>query len=134
RQIPNVEGDMPYFLPPGEVVFHAIEGNSTFAFRVREDGTEKRKLSSDQVTQVAGVSPDSSLVIADSEANGRHKLKGFPASGDPPVPILDGLGSLRWTPDQRFLYFSVGWGMNSAKAYGRTYVIPLAAGQMLPPI
>jgi serine/threonine protein kinase/Tol biopolymer transport system component len=134
RQIPNVEGDMPYFLPPGEVVFHAIEGNSTFAFRVREDGTERRKLTSGQVTQVVGVSSDSRLVIGDSETNGRYKLKAFPASGDPPVPILDGLGFLRWTPDQRFLYFSVGSGMNSARAYGHTYVIPLPADQMFPPI
>jgi hypothetical protein len=125
---------MPYFLPPGEVVFHAIEGNSTFAFRVREDGTEKRKLTPGQVTQVVGVSPDSRLVIGDSEVNGRNTLKAFLASGDPPVPILDGLGCLRWTPDQRFLYFSVGFGMNSARAYGRTYVIPLASGQMFPPI
>jgi Tol biopolymer transport system component len=57
QEIPNVEGDMPYFGPPGELIFHSIEGNSTFAFRVREDGTRKQKLTPTEITQVLGVSP-----------------------------------------------------------------------------
>lgn len=41
QQIPDVEGDMPYFGPSGEVIFDSIEGSSTFAFRVHQDGTGK---------------------------------------------------------------------------------------------
>jgi eukaryotic-like serine/threonine-protein kinase len=134
RLIPNVEGDMPYFLPPDQVVFHAIEGGSTFAFRVREDGTEKRKVTSSQIWQVVGVSPDSKFVFGDGQANSRRVTKAFPLSGDTPMPIGDSQCSLRWSPDRRFLYFSVGFGMQSARAYGRTYAIPLIPGKLLPPM
>src|SRR5207249_6161387 len=40
RQIPNVEGDGPLFLPNGEVVFRGKDGDYGFAHRVRTDGTE----------------------------------------------------------------------------------------------
>ena len=67
---------MPYFLPPDEVVFHAIEGGSTFAFRVREDGTEKRKVTSSQIWQVVGVSPDSKFVFGDGPKNPHDGMPG----------------------------------------------------------
>jgi serine/threonine protein kinase len=55
-QITDAEGNMPHFGSHGEVVFHSIEGKSTFAFRIREDGTEKRKLTiSEMISQVLGV-------------------------------------------------------------------------------
>ena len=132
RQIPNVEGDMPYFIPPNEVVFHAMEGNSTFAFRIREDGTEKRKLTSSEISQVLGVTPDGAYVIGDSETNGRHEVKAFPVSGDAAIPISGALSFVHWGPDRRFFYLSLIAGMNSARATGRTYAIPLAPGKVFP--
>jgi Tol biopolymer transport system component len=42
RRIPNVEGDMPHFLRPGEVVFHAIENGATLAFRSAMTAPENR--------------------------------------------------------------------------------------------
>src|SRR6516162_6002512 len=59
RQISNIDGDMPYFGPPGELIFHASEGNAAFAFRISEDGAGRQKLTSQQVVQVHGLSPDS---------------------------------------------------------------------------
>src|SRR6185369_14812628 len=49
RQIPNVEGGSPRFLPDGKILFRRIEGSPTiagttgFVYRVRPDGTELQK-------------------------------------------------------------------------------------------
>jgi Tol biopolymer transport system component len=135
QKVGEVEGDMPLFGPPGELVFHSIEGNSTFAFRVREDGTELRKISPLEITQVEGVSPDGQLVIASSRTNrGKTGTWASPISGAAPIPILNAVCFLRWQKDGRYLYLSVGTGMNSALATGHTYVIPLPLGKLLPNI
>ena len=135
QEIPNVEGDMPYFGPPGELVFHSIEGNSTFAFRVHEDGPGRQKLTPAEITQLEGVSPDGQLVIGWSGIIDQKTVAGtkaFPTAGGPPKPILDGICFLKWQPDGKFLYLSVASGMNTAFASGHTYVIPLAPGRLLP--
>ena len=72
RQVPNIQGDMPVFGPPGELVFHAIEGGSSFAFRVHEDGTEKQKLVSQQIYQILSISPDAQWLVT----------SGLPTGGD----------------------------------------------------
>ena len=137
QQVPNVEGDMPYFGLPGELVFHANEGNSTSAYTVREDGSEKQKLGAGEVTQVVGVSPDGQFVIVSSRANARKTGQGTNAlsiSGGPSVPISNELASLAWEPNGRVLYLSVSTSMNTARAVGHTYLIPLAPGKLLPAI
>ncbi len=134
QQVPNIEGDMPFFGPPGELLVHSIEGSSTFAFRIREDGTGKQKLTDTEISQIQGVSPDGQFVIAWGRVTGQHNVttKAFPISGGPPIPILDGICYVRWQWDQKFLYLSVSTGMNTALASGHTYVIPLAPGKLLP--
>src|SRR3984893_9174378 len=132
RQIPNAEGDMPHFLRPGEVVFHAIEKGSTLAFRIREDGAEKQELTSSEINEVYGVSPDGKFVIAGTPKNGRARTKAFPSSGGAPISISDGICFLRWQADRKFLYLSVATGMQSAAAFGRTYVIPLSPNKLFP--
>ena len=136
HQIPDVEGDMPHFGSPGELVFHSIEGKSTCAFRIREDGTGMQKLTSCGISQVHGVSPDGQFVIAMSRAVGQSNIvtKAFPISGASPTPILAGICLLRWPLDRRFLYLSVSTGMNTASASGHTYIVPLAPGKLLPNI
>jgi hypothetical protein len=136
RQIPNAEGDMAFFGSPGELVFHSIEGKSTFAFRIREDGTGMQKLTPTEVSQIHGVSPDGKFVIAWGRVNGQNSIvtKAFSISGAPATPILNGICFLKWQPDKRFLYLSVANGMNTALGSGHTYVIPLSPGKLLPNI
>jgi serine/threonine protein kinase len=130
RQIPNAEGDMPFFLGSGEVVFHGFEKGNTLAFRIREDGTEKQELTSSQINQVHGASPDGKFVIAWN----RIGTKAFPTSGGAPIPILDAICFLRWQGDGKFLYLSVATGMQTALAFGRTYVIPVSPEKLFAPL
>jgi eukaryotic-like serine/threonine-protein kinase len=137
RQIPNAVGNMAFFLRPGQVVFHSVENGSTLAFRMREDGTEKQKLASEDVNEIRGVSPDGKFVIMGKRANGtnvRTRTEAFSSSGGAPIPILDAICFLRWQRDRRFLYLSVVTGMQSGAAFGRTYVIPVSPDKLFPPI
>jgi hypothetical protein len=132
KQIPNVEGDMPFFLGSGEIVFHGIENGATRAFRIHQDGTEKQLLSADEINEVRGVSPDGRFVIGgQGSAKG---TKAFPKLGGTPISIFDDICFLHWQADRRFLYLSVLTGMQSAGAFGRTYIIPVSPDKLFPPI
>jgi eukaryotic-like serine/threonine-protein kinase len=137
RQIANAEGDMPDFGRPGELIFRVVNGGSTFAFRIREDGTGMQKLISQQISEVHSVSPDRQWVIAWSAVAGEESnsaTQAFPIGGGLPIRILGEMCFLRWQPDQKFVYLSVFRGMNLAGAAGRTYVLPLPPGKVLPNI
>jgi len=137
RQVPNVEGDMPVFGLPGELVVHSVEGGGSFAFRVREDGTGKQKLASQQINQILSISPDAQwLVISGSPISGENTMSTLllPMNGGPSIEIVNAFGKAQWQPDGRFFYVSVMTGMNSAGAYGKTYVLPLPHGKMDPDI
>jgi hypothetical protein len=141
RQVPNVEGDMAHFGRPGELIFHAVQGTSTFAFRIREDGTGRQQATPRQVNQVFGVSPDGQWVVAWGPLDGGLDAtrafpitQAYPVGGGPPMRIFGGICYLRWQPDGKILYFSVSTAMQSAGATGRTYALPLPPGKMFPAI
>ena len=57
----------------------------------------------------------------------------LPTGGGPAVPVLrDAVARLRWSPDGRRALLQVQSGEASAFGSGRTYLLPLAAGSMLP--
>jgi hypothetical protein len=58
----------------------------------------------------------------------------FPIGGGPPILIFGDNCILRWQPGGKLLYLSIFTGMQSAGATGRTYILPLPPGKMLPNI
>jgi serine/threonine protein kinase len=139
HQIPNVVGGSPRFGPGGEIFFRSraqgssqevgMEGSPGFVYRVRVDGTGMRKALEQPILQLFGVSPDGLWIAAWAPlpGNGPPFAQAFPLDGNPPVTI-------GWCP--------FGWSRPGApRAVGliplfanRTYVVPLAPGQILPPI
>jgi serine/threonine protein kinase/Tol biopolymer transport system component len=137
RQVPKVEGDMPVFGLPGELVVHSVEGGGSFAFRVHEDGTGKQKLASQQIYQIFSISPDAQWLVTSALPTGGETTWStliLPMNGGPSVEILDAICKAEWQPDSRFFYLSVLTGFNSAGASGKTYVLPVPHGKMLPDI
>jgi eukaryotic-like serine/threonine-protein kinase len=61
--------DTPFFLPDGEVVFRAIEGGSNYLYRVKADGTGRRKITPERILDIVAVSPDGRWVAAASPAS-----------------------------------------------------------------
>ena len=137
RQVPNIEGDMPLFGLPGELVVHSVAGGGSFAFRVHEDGTALQKLAPQQISQLISTSPDAQWVVANglkSQGEATFSSLLLPMMGGSAIKILDAFCGARWQPDGRYFYLSVLTGMQSAGAYGKTYVLPVQRGRMLPDI
>ena len=135
RQVPNVEGGQPHFLPDGEILFRRNEGASTadgrlgFIYRVRPDGSGLRKAVEQPVNQFnfsSAVSPDGRWVFGWGPLAGRGPAAGQAYSLDGKTPIsLGGLGQVAW---------AAGGALLSITGSPRTFFVPLAPGQMLPPV
>jgi hypothetical protein len=130
RQIPGVEGHQPMFGPPGEVFFRANEGNRRFLYRVREDGTDLRKAIA-HPGEILGVSPDGRWLGAWADAEGAAV---YPLDGGAPVRVWGSSVRLRWSSDSRFLCMSIASTAGTLNSVGRTYLIPLEPGRLLPEI
>ncbi|PYS36664.1 MAG: hypothetical protein DMG14_23995 [Acidobacteria bacterium] len=129
QQIPNVEGDQPMFGPPGEIFFHAVEGNSAFAYRVGQDGTGLRKAIEPPVFQMKGASPDGRYLVVYSPSGETVPTLAFPVDGGAPIRIISpGHAFLKWSPEARSLLITPGLLASATKSY----VIPLLPGQVLP--
>jgi serine/threonine protein kinase len=50
--------DSPRFLPDGDIVFRALENGVNFLYRMKPDGSDRRKISPDRILDLAGISPD----------------------------------------------------------------------------
>jgi hypothetical protein len=96
-------------------------------------------LASQQIGELRDVSPDRQWVIAwaaipGDKSNSGMQTHAFPIGGGPPILIFGDICVLRWEPDGKLLYLSIFTGMQSAGAAGRTYILPLPPGKMLPNI
>ncbi|MGI8424478.1 MAG: TolB family protein [Chloroflexota bacterium] len=130
RQVPGVEGYQSVFGPPGEILFGANDGNRRFLYRVREDGRELRK-AIEHPGDLLGVSPDGGSVVAWADGQGATV---YPMDGRPPVRLWGRDARLRWSSDGRFLFMSLSSAGGTFYSAGRTYVIPLERGRLLPEI
>jgi hypothetical protein len=128
-QVPNADGDMPFFGPPGELIFHV----GRTAFRIREDGSDRRRAIEAPVEELHGVSPDSAWLIGMSEQGDRAMTQAYPLAGGDPIGIGP-FWPIRWQPDGKFFYVSVNTGLGTAGAFGRTYGLPVPRGHVFPHI
>jgi Tol biopolymer transport system component len=123
RQIPNVQGRTPRFGPSGEIFFLS----AGFTYSVRPDGTGLRKALSQQTLLLFLVSPDGRWITGWGPASGSAMRRAFPL-GDG-APVVTGPCELHWSPDGNLLSISGG-----RMPRGRSYIVPLPPGQMLPKI
>jgi len=66
--------DSPHFLPDGDIVFRALENGVNFLYRMKPDGSDRRKITPDRILDLSGTSP-----------NGRWIDVTRPSSGESPV-------------------------------------------------
>jgi hypothetical protein len=92
---------------------------------------------SQQISELHSVSPDAQWLIANGALTaGESDISAMvlPMTGSSSIKILNGFCTAQWQPDSRFFYLSVPSGFQSAGAYGKTYVLPVPRGKMLPDI
>jgi serine/threonine protein kinase/Tol biopolymer transport system component len=135
RQIPNVEGGQPHFLRDGDVLFRHNEGavnadgSLGFVYRVRPDGSGLRKAVEQPINQFnfsSPVSPDDRWIFGWGPLGGDGPAAGqaYSLEGQAPIP-LGGLGQMAW---------AAGGALVSITGSPRAFFVPLAPGQMLPPV
>ena len=101
--------DSPFFLPNGDLIFRAIEGGSSYIYRMKPDGTGRRKITSDRILDIASVSPDGRWVTAgspNSDEENTASMKAFPVDGGASVPLCVGYCVVYWDTSGRYAYFS----------------------------
>jgi hypothetical protein len=130
RQIPNVEGRKPLFGSGGEIFFRHIEGASGFLYRVHPDGTGLRKALEQPVLSPSRIPPDGRWIEAWSPLPGNKPsaVQMFPLDGGSPV-VIGSNTLLQWSSSGDSLWIAGG-----AVADGKTYIVPLPPGKILPPI
>jgi eukaryotic-like serine/threonine-protein kinase len=123
-----------WFGAPGEVVFEADEKGTLFVYRVKDDGSDMRKMIPTSNLFAFGVSPGGRWIAA-QDARAWGTLSAFPAGGGAPTLICGNCSppqgtdpkppDIAWSSDGRFMYL---------KFADSTYAIPLQPGQPMPPI
>jgi len=137
HEIPGVEGDMPLFGHNGEIFFRTFDGDTTFAYRVREDGTGLQKVSDRPLAGLSGISPDGQWLVAKLPGSGGSRLAALPNDSSSAIRWIGagGLGhndtGVRWSADGRAIFIRV---MSTEETWtpGRAYVLRLEDGSIWP--
>lgn len=139
HQIPNVEGDHLFFGVNGEIFFRGLDGNSSFAYRVREDGSGLQKVVDQPVAGLAGLTPDGQWLVAKVPGPSGSRTLAVPIRQRSAVRVVTAEGlsfadtEVRWSADARSVYLRIPVNEESWAA-ARTYGLPLAPGSMWPNI
>lgn len=97
---------------------------------MREDGRELRKAIG-QPADLIGASLDGRSLMAWADGQGATV---YPLDGGVPVRVWGRDARLRWSSDGRTLFMSLSSTASTLYSAGRTYVIPLEPGRLLPEI
>jgi serine/threonine protein kinase len=134
RQVPNVEGGHPHFLPGGEILFRHNEGGPTaagsgFIYRVHPDGAGLQKVIPQSVNLFnypSPISPDGRWVFAFGAplGNGPSGAQVYSLDGKPPI-FIGGNGRAAW---------GAGGALLSIEGESQAFFFPLTATQILPNI
>jgi serine/threonine protein kinase len=122
--------DSPRFLPDGDLLFRVVENGSNFIYRMKADGSDRHKLTSERILDLHSVSADGRWVIASAPNAGEEApaaTKAFNIDGkEAPHTICLSYCGLHWDQDGKFVY------MTFLAASNNTYLFPVAQGSGLP--
>jgi serine/threonine protein kinase len=106
---PTAIDDSPFFLPDGDLVFRAIEGDSNFLYRMKADGTNRRKISPHPVLDAHSISPDGRWIVASSPRPDQEhsaELTAFAMDGSISATLCLSYCLLTWDASGKFAYVS----------------------------
>src|ERR1700693_238539 len=64
--------DSPFFLPDGDLVFRAVENGSNFLYRMKPDGSGRRKITPERILDVHSMAPDGRWILASAPNPGEE--------------------------------------------------------------
>jgi hypothetical protein len=127
----SASGDSsPHFGPDGQIVFRSFDGTNHYLEQINRDGSARSKVVPYPIGNLFFMSPDRHWITTiTTMPDGIGGTYAVPVAGGTPQRIC-GCISVRWAPDGKFLYLSVQ--RLSLSHPGKTRVIPLPSGEMLP--
>jgi len=123
--------DSPSFLPDGDLVFRASEDGSNFLYRMKSDGSARRKITSERILDVLTVSPDGRWIVAATpNPNQEHTVatKAIAVDGSAAVALCLDYCFFHWDTAGKFVYSYI------APLHESSYVLPVAHDSGLPKI
>jgi hypothetical protein len=92
-------------LPNGDLVFRAIEGGSNFLYRMKTDGTGRRKITPEHIVDIKSVSPDGRWVVSGglgSDQEHTPGIRAFALDGSAEVTLCVVNCELHWDMSGKF--------------------------------
>ena len=131
RQIASpVDEDQPFFAPDGELFFRAAETGTNFLYRMKEDGSGRKKASLGPIYGYMSIAPDKKWAVVRTTSHGAdfpYVTEARPLDGGDPVRLCEVTCAAKWSPSGKSFIFVLR-GMGDAQSY----LVPLAPGQSLP--
>jgi eukaryotic-like serine/threonine-protein kinase len=122
---------LPQYSHSGRIYCVLSEGGHDYLYRMKDDGTQEEKLTSEPIAYAFGISPDERFVVVsrtlEREEN-RGEAEAVPVAGGPWVPLCSSWCDVNWSRDGKVMYFY--WG--SLIGNVRTYAVPIPHGSDLP--
>ncbi|HXO00202.1 MAG TPA: protein kinase [Candidatus Acidoferrales bacterium] len=103
--------DFPIFLPDGDLVFRSVENGTNFLYRMKADGTGRRKVVPGRIYDVYGGSPDGRWIVASSPGPDQEhtaQISAIAADGSKTVPLCQGYCLASWDLAGKFMYVYFG--------------------------
>jgi serine/threonine protein kinase len=123
--------DSPFFLPDGDLVFRAAEGGSNFLYRMKSDGSARRKITSERVMDVLTVSPDGHWIVAAIPNPDREHMvatKAFAVDGSTAVTLCLDYCFFHWDTAGKFVYSYI------SQLHESSYALPVLRDTGLPKV
>ena len=133
RRVSPHHGDIPRFGAGGDIIFRVTEGEDGVLHKVPAQGGALQRIGRVAGSVIGMVSPDGRWLSASVRDTG---FVLFSTTGEPSRPLTSMAESIRirWSPDGRRAAMSLQYGAASAFGFGRTYILPVPPGQVLPAI
>ena len=130
---PAVGSSAPLYSRSGRIYFERLEAGQSYLYRMKEDGTQEEKLSSEPILGVDAISPDERFATVHRSPIGKEnwwEAQAVPIGGGPSVPLCSGWCDVEWTREGKAMYFH--WVATKGESAYRTYVLPVIRGTYLP--
>ena len=126
----------PHFGREGEIVFLAVEGDTSYLERMNDDGSHRAKVMSYPIHELQSVSPSrnwvTAAVIHPVGKIDKPVLMAIPLAGGELRTLCQSYCMTSWASSGRFLYIAVK--ADTTASPGRSLALPLGPGETLPPL
>ena len=121
--------DSPLFLPDGELVVRAIEGGSNYLYRMKTDGSQRRRITQDRILDSFAVSPDGRWVAVTIPGPGDDRpilTTAYATDGSAKVALCTEWGYFQWDNAGKTAFLAF------PPLFDGTYALPIMPNTGLP--